>query len=544
MSQVRIVAALVLAIVPCRAHAQAAVKASCSVRSLPTTPAEAAMAREDYPAALDLYHKMGQTDPVAGRAGVIRVLLAMDQVTDAEAIANGWVANEPKSADALLSQAAVQFRKGLLNDAYKTAAAARAANLCLARADLLVAQFETLAGYHAMSKSHIDLAHRLDPYDPEIRRAWIATLSRKRRVEELAAVLNETDLTSAKDKTALPQEIDYLKQTKADDCSIVKPVASAKIPIRAILNGPTRIDGLALDVSLNGKARRLELDTGASGILLSRSAAASLGLIHEQQFESYGIGDKGKVASSVAHVDSIRIGDVEFRHCPITILEKKTALDIDGLIGGNVFSKFLLTIDYPKSQVRLDPLPRRPEDADAKPPANTLKPAPASGPTTAAEEDETKEPVFHDRYIAPEMKDWTRIYRSGHDLVLPVDIGGSTGKLFIVDTGASTMLISPAAAREVTKVHGDSDMHIYGISGEVNKVYETGSFPLTFAHLRQKVDSMTAIDTTKFSHDAGFEISGFLGAPILQRLTIHIDYRDNLIKFDYDPQNDYRFRTY
>jgi len=31
------------------------------------------------------------------------------------------------------------------------------------------------------------------------------------------------------------------------------------------------------------------------------------------------------------------------------------------------------------------------------------------------------------------------------------------------------------------------------------------------------------------------EISGFIGADTLDQLTIHDDYRDGLVKFDYDP---------
>jgi hypothetical protein len=55
---------------------------------------------------------------------------------------------------------------------------------------------------------------------------------------------------------------------------------------------------------------------------------------------------------------------------------------------------------------------------------------------------------------------------------------------------------------------------------------------------------MTSIDTSNLSHDTGVEISGFLGDPVLLHLAVHIDYRDNLIKFDYDPKKDARVRSY
>jgi hypothetical protein len=46
---------------------------------------------------------------------------------------------------------------------------------------------------------------------------------------------------------------------------------------------------------------------------------------------------------------------------------------------------------------------------------------------------------------------------------------------------------------------------------------------------------MTAVDTTTIGNSDGVEISGFLGAPTLHQLTLSIDYRDNLVKFTYDP---------
>jgi hypothetical protein len=40
-------------------------------------------------------------------------------------------------------------------------------------------------------------------------------------------------------------------------------------------------------------------------------------------------------------------------------------------------------------------------------------------------------------------------------------------KLFLLDSGALQNQITPAAAREVTKVRGDPDMIVKGISGSV-----------------------------------------------------------------------------
>jgi hypothetical protein len=94
-------------------------------------------------------------------------------------------------------------------------------------------------------------------------------------------------------------------------------------------------------------------------------------------------------------------------------------------------------------------------------------------------------------------------------------------------------VISPAAAREVTKVQGDSDMIVKGISGKVNNVFSANKAVLVFGRLRQENQDMTAFDTKNLSDDIGTEISGFLGFTTLRLLDIKIDYRDALVDFKY-----------
>ena len=204
-----------------------------------------------------------------------------------------------------------------------------------------------------------------------------------------------------------------------------------------------------------------------------------------------------------------------------------------------------MDIDFPNEKLKLGELPKRagePEpklalksedddsddaaatgdntkSADAK---NAAEPAPFSGP--------------QDRYIAPEMQSYTRVYRFGHDLLIPTSIGKVPNKLFLMDTGAMFNFISPAAAREVTKVHGDADTIVKGISGRVDKVYSANKAVLTFGNLRQENQDMTAFDTKPISDDVGTEVSGFLGFVLLRLLDIKIDYRDALVDFQYDAK--------
>jgi hypothetical protein len=138
------------------------------------------------------------------------------------------------------------------------------------------------------------------------------------------------------------------------------------------------------------------------------------------------------------------------------------------------------------------------------------------------------------------MKDWTKVYRSGHDLIVPASLNSKTLRLFIVDTGAFRTSISPAAAREVTKVRSDDMSRVQGISGNVQNVYRGDRIVVRFAHLQQETEGMLSFDTSGISRSLGSEISGFLGFDVLHLLVLKIDYRDGLVDFQYSEDRGYQ----
>ena len=220
---------------------------------------------------------------------------------------------------------------------------------------------------------------------------------------------------------------------------------------------------------------------------------------------------------------SIKIGGLEFQDCDVQVLSKG-ADDGDGLIGGDVFGQFLLTLDFPGHTLKLDPLPARPDDVADKT-APSLQTGVSSG-----------EETLEDSYRDASMKNWSGVWRSGHDLIVPVRLNEKgPWKLFIIDTGSQLDLISPEAAREVGKVSKGADVDITGISGKVKKEYTTAPMKLYFGGLVAPNNGLVAIDTSRLSNEAGIELSGFIGAPTLHQLTVSIDYRDNLMHFTYDP---------
>ena len=216
----------------------------------------------------------------------------------------------------------------------------------------------------------------------------------------------------------------------------------------------------------------------------------------------------------------MQIGDVELSNCMVEVLEKASLKDADGLIGMDIFQHLLVTLDYPRAELRLDALPARP-----------------ALPLASGSEDKTNDLTGpQDHYIAPEMKDWLHMFRVGHQILLMGSVQGRGERLLMMDTGASQSLLNSvdlsSGLQEVP--HAE----IKGISGAVKQVYVVSGARLRFGSLILPPTTLPAIDLTAISHNTGTEISGIVGLPTLSRLSISIDYRDNLIKLDYAPQHD------
>ncbi|HEX9121192.1 MAG TPA: retropepsin-like aspartic protease, partial [Terriglobales bacterium] len=140
-----------------------------------------------------------------------------------------------------------------------------------------------------------------------------------------------------------------------------------------------------------------------------------------------------------------------------------------------------------------------------------------------------------DRYVAPEMANWEKVFRFGHSILVQTTVNGSKPMLFGLDTGASINLLSLRAGRQVSKVGSENRQRVRGLSGEVNKVYSSAKATLVFGHLRQENLDIITLDLSAVSRRIGTEVSGFLGFGMLHQLDLKLDYRDGLVDFKYDP---------
>jgi tetratricopeptide (TPR) repeat protein len=520
----------------------------------PHTPsaAEQAFLAADYDKSVGLYRTelaAHPNDPEQA-AGLVRTLLRQQKLDDASAAITAAIAANPNSAVLLTARAEVEHRRGYPWDAANSIAAAFKADPCLPRLHYETSRLAQLNSLHATARREILAAHQLDPSDPDIRGAWIGTLSLHDRIAEMEKYLAEATGDDPEEKH---HERNYLERMKRDlaeprkPCRLVSSVTSTEIPFIQLLYDATHIRAYGLEVKLNDHAARLEIDTGAGGLLITHSIAEHAHIKNFANEDIGGVGDETKKNGGFSgYADSIKIGNLEFRDCAVSIVDNQRLDDSDGLIGMDVFSKFLVTLNFPARKLSLAPLPPRPgetatpttlgtgddatdtdesEKAAAPPPAASAPTPPPAAPSRGP----------YDRYIAPDMKDYTAIYRNGHDLLVPVSLDKSKLKLFILDTGAWATSISLAAAREVTKVHPDS-MEIHGLSGKVEKAYTANEITFYFAKLSQTIRYVPSFDTANISKNSGIEVSGLLGARTLDLTTIHIDYRDGLVRIDYDPK--------
>lgn len=517
--------------------------------SNPLGEAHALYRKGDFDGAISIYKDILKDHPKNpdAWAGLVRIYLKQRNVDLAAQTADQGIAqgNAPRVR---VARAEVWFRQGRISDAEGEWVAVVNSGLPEPRAFLGLARVRHAVAMYKSEKVMLDKAHALDPTDPDIEEAWYDTLSRAERIRYLEASLAGENNWDADKRADLSNYLQFLRERarrKTSPCSLVSKVTSTEMQLVRLLRDPEHLRGYGLAVQLNGHKSSLMLDTGASGILVKRSIAEHAGISKISEAKVRGIGNKGRRNGFVGMVDSIKIGDLEFHNCPIQVMDSRSVVEEDGLIGSDVMEDFLVDIDFPAEKLRLSPLPGRPGEAEKKPvlasesddsddddsgepkPASDDKPAQSAPAKTASGR--------QDRYIAPEMQNYARVYRFGHHLLVPTSIGNVPRKLFLVDTGSTLNLIAPSAAREVTKVSSDTDMKIKGISGNVDHVFMANKAVLQFGRIRQENQEISGFDMSSLSDGIGTEVSGFLGFVTLRMLEIKIDYRDALVDFHFDP---------
>jgi len=502
----------------------------------------------DLEHAIQKYTQLIQEKPNSpdAYAGLTRVYLKKKDVKQAfDTVNKGLQAADSPVVHVAFGE--VLFRQGHIAQAEQEWAKVVNSGYQNARAYMGLARIRWAISMYKSGWSMIEKAHELDPTDPDISRRWVARLSRAEQIKYWEQYLAGENNDDAETLARIRYNLEYLKARAKDPrgaCHLVSKVTTTETPLVRLMVDPTHLRGYGLTVEVNGKKSKLLLDTGASGIIINRNLATKADVTNLSHTEIGGIGDKSNQSAYMGLVNSLGIGELEFQNCAVEVLERRSVTGEDGLIGADVFSAFLVDIDFPKEKLRLRELPKRPGEAAANIALQTERAesgsggeAPASkaaGEKSAATPQPTR-PGPQDSYIAPEMTAYTRVYRFGHTLLVPTSIGDAPLKLFAVDTGGINS-ISPGAAAEVTKVSGDSFAIVKGLSGSVKNVYRADQAVVQFGHLRQQIQGLLTFDLTHLSDLIGTEVSGVLGFTTLRNLDLKLDYRDGIVDFQYDAK--------
>lgn len=273
------------------------------------------------------------------------------------------------------------------------------------------------------------------------------------------------------------------------------------------LSGDADVRRFSLKVRLNDRDVNMLLDTGASGIVIHAAAAKKAGIesLALPAIQTGGIGDHPTKATERFYAKEVSVGDLRFGNVLIDVVEGKSIAGEDGLIGSDVFEQFLLTFDFPRFQLKLDPYP----GMRSAPEANLLSDAGDQVP-----------PGFQP------------FRRTGHLLLVPTTVNGHRRRFFLVDSGASSSLLDTEIARQDAAAFRDDNSTVKGVQGRVKDVYRSTNVRLNFAGVVQDNTGLIAIDLTPQSEATGLNIAGIIGFPVLSQVRMIVDYRDGYLKFE------------
>jgi Tfp pilus assembly protein PilF len=478
--------------------------APSSVRAQGPPPADLAAARQlfrqgDFHGAAAAFRNMIEHEPAPEAwAGLVESLLKLDDVNLAEERSREALLAFPQAALVHAARGDVEFRRGLMNGAEDEYRIALKIDPACARAWLGQGKLHAVMARRARAKEAVAKARELDPDDGDALYEWAVRQPYPGNVAGLEKHLAEFH----SDAETEGHERDYVELLKAlagREVWILRPdVARAELKLESMIAGPglpTR--GYGLRVSFNGHASAtLLLDTGASGVTITRRFAEKIGArkLSDQVFEGVG---KGSAAHGYqAWVDKVVIGDLEFHDCFVHVAPQEVA-GADGMIGTDIFEKFLVTLDFSARRLRLEPLP---------PPA-----ASSDGPVADAQS-------------------LSQAIGFGHLLLLETHAGDKTSGLFALDSGSNVSTISPELAKGLSQTR-PLNTSVAGMSGGARSSYVADGVTLEFAKTRRRSQRLITVDLHSVSKDLGTEVSGQIGFSTLEDGSLVIDYRDGLVGF-------------
>ena len=457
-----------------------------------------------YDDAIELYRKALADKPTGDDYyGITRALLRTHRSKEAYSTAAEALRRAAQTPGAQTAAGLAAFRKGDVAKAEEYYRAALKLDGSYAGALSGLAALHTATSNSKAARILLKQAYLTSPEDPALALAHANTLKDEEHIAALERILKMIDPES--------EEARNIRVHVASDRAIAgrkvrrltSPYESARIKLVPIMASPRRMRGFGLRVQFNQRqTATLLLDTGASGISLSPKTAEKAGLesLTDEASQTKGIGDRKPQETFHYLASEVRIGSVAFADHPVSAFRSAKDSEIDGLIGADVFQRFLVCLDFPSLQMILEPFSK-----------------------DAGDDPEDSNPVrdgFH------------RALRAGDHLMIATSVNDSAAKWFLIDSGSFSNMIDAESASAFTRVHEDAMTRLHGVQGNVDKVSRASRITLTFGGFRQDNPDLIAISLEKTSDSMGFGVTGVLGMPVLSQLKLSIDYRAGAVRFD------------
>jgi len=460
------------------------------------TPAGTAYGEGRYGAAEELNEQALAKTPqdVELSAALVHTLLHEGKVAQASTQVNTTLAANPHAAPTLTALAEVQLRQGEPWLALQTLDQAAAADPCYARIHLIRSRALRIDSMYASERKELESAYDIDPTDPDIQYEWSRVDSPANEIEgtdKALAAQKDIDVETRKRAETTVHAMMPLLFENSQTCQVVPDAPSATLPLQATFADVKHIDGYRLEADFPQGKAKLIVDTAASGLFISKALA-----------DVNGFKQGPEDPPGTAHIDSFRVGSLEFRNCLVGVTDGPIAGKSDGFIGTDIFASWLITLDYRNAKLILAPLPPQAGDLPG------------------------------DRAVPPELADYTPVYHRRQYLLVPLTFGNKSRKLFILATGMRFSAMTSPVAHSLSKITVNFTNTEQTANGGKAQFYRE-VFDIQMANLPQiHQGHILELDPTVIDRNAGFEIAGMLGLDVLQPLTLHLDYRDGLVKFE------------
>src|SRR5579871_4792079 len=368
-------------------------------------------------------------EPADATLTLARKALRNDGVTTAWKMSQKALAEAPESAAAHEFAGEVLFRRGEFAQSEAEFTRATKLDPKFAKAWWGLARIAACTSMDKTADLYFRRAHDLAPGDPHLFLAWAMRLRGAEHIDALETYISMPDPDRTQDQVdALLQHIRADKALRGRNTTVLtSPYVKTDIPLTPFVTS-NRSRSYSLEVEVNHRTLHLLLDTGAGGIVIQRSSAEKAGVVRMAEASVRGFGDNARLRGGYLGIaERARIGNVEFRDPLIQVADQEFSDIQDGLIGTNVFSQFVVSVDFGAGKLRLDPLP-------------------GYDPSTEDSLDASSPPA---------SRTWTRVYQFGHMLLIPVRVGDLREALFVIDTGAVRTLISYDIAAAISKLDRD-----------------------------------------------------------------------------------------